>query len=85
MSVLVDITRDACPMTTAKVGMALAGLGSTGTLEIRLTQGALTNVIAAVKAQGHRVAAVGRDGGHFVLQVTAGGGGGAAAPAAGCG
>jgi TusA-related sulfurtransferase len=69
MSALVDITRDVCPMTTAKVGMALAGLASPGTLEIRLTETALTNVIAAVKAHGHRVATVGRAGEHFVLLV----------------
>ena len=69
MSMLVDITRDVCPMTTAKVGMALAQLSAAGTLEIRLTQTALTNVMAAVKGQGHRVAAVGRAGEHFVLHV----------------
>jgi len=67
-----DITRDVCPMTTVKVGMALALLAPGESLEVRLREEALRNVIAALKADGHRIAATASAAGDYVLKVASG-------------
>jgi len=71
MTRLLDITRDVCPMTTVKVGMALAQLEHGAALEVLLKQEALTKVVASLKADGHRVAAAERREESFVLLVEA--------------
>lgn len=70
-----DITRDVCPMTTVKVGMALAKLAHGGELEVLLKKEALTKVVSSLKADGHRIAAAERREEIFVLHVAKGGGG----------
>ena len=70
-----DITRDVCPMTTVKVGMALAKLAHGGELEELLKKEALTKVVSSLKADGHRIAAAERREEIFVLHVAKGGGG----------
>ena len=83
MSRLLDITRDVCPMTTVKIGMALNRLAPAETLEVRVNEGALKNVIASLKADGHRVASADRRPHGFLLVVEKGGAG--AGGSAGCG
>ena len=72
-----DITRDVCPLTTVKIGMALGRVEPAGTLEVLLRKEALTKVVSSLKTDGHRVTAVGREGESFVLLVTKDGAGGA--------
>gem|GEM_PF-983838 len=69
VSPVVDVTGDVCPMTFVKVKMALAGLPPAATLSVRLKEQALKDVVASLKAEGHRVLGVGRDGEVFVLEV----------------
>jgi len=69
MSRLLDITRDVCPMTTVKVGMALSRLAPAEQLEVRVGEEALKNVVAAVKADGHRIASADRRAHGFLLIV----------------
>jgi tRNA 2-thiouridine synthesizing protein A len=64
-----DITRDVCPMTTVKVGMALAGLAPGAELEVLLREEALTKVVASLKTDGQRIASVGRREEFFLLLV----------------
>lgn len=82
MSRLLDISRDVCPMTTVKVGMALSRLAPGETLEVRVSEGALKNVIASLKADGHRIASADRRAQGFLLAVEKGGAGAAGASAA---
>lgn len=64
-----DITRDVCPMTTVRVGMALARLAAGEELEVLLKEEALTKVVASLKTDGQRIAAVGRQEEFFLLLV----------------
>ena len=66
---LLDITGDVCPMTFLKVTMGLHRIPPDGTLNIRLRGEALKNVISSIKAEGHRVTNVSREGTIFLLKV----------------
>ena len=70
---LLDITGDVCPMTFVKVKMGLQGIAPGGSLNVRLKEEALRNVISSLKSEGHRVAGVSRDGPVFLLDVEKGG------------
>jgi TusA-related sulfurtransferase len=70
---LLDITWDVCPMTFVKVKMGLQRIPPLGTLDVRLNEDALKNVISSLKAEGHRVTNVSREEGIFLLEVTKGG------------
>lgn len=72
MTRVLDITQDVCPMTFVKVKMALSALSFPGTLSVRLRGEALKNVIASLKAEGHRVVGVERQEGFFLLTVEKG-------------
>lgn len=76
-----DITRDVCPMTTAKVGMTLARLAQGEELQVLVREDALRNVAASLKADGHRIQEVGRREEFFQVLVLKGGAG-AGGPAA---
>jgi TusA-related sulfurtransferase len=73
MSRLLDISHDVCPMTTVKVGMALSRLAPAEQLEVRVSEEALKNVVASVKADGHRIASADRRAQGFLLVVEKGG------------
>ena len=64
-----DITKDVCPMTFVKVRLGLHNIAPSGKLNVRLKEEALKNVIAALKAGGHRVTNVSREGTIFLLEV----------------
>ena len=66
---LLDITGDVCPMTFVKVKMGLQRIGPAGTLNVRLKEEALKNVISSLKSEGHRIATVSREGPIFLLGV----------------
>jgi tRNA 2-thiouridine synthesizing protein A len=70
---LLDITGDVCPMTFVKVTMGLQRVPPLGTLNVRLREEALKNVISSLKTEGHRVTNVSREEGIFLLEVTKGG------------
>ena len=74
MTRLLDITHDVCPMTTVKVGMAMARLAPAEELQVMVREEALRNVVASLKADGHRIDSVGRREGLFLLRVEKGGG-----------
>lgn len=63
MTRLPDITRDVCPMTTVKIGMALARLAPAEELQVMVREEALRNVIASLKIDGHRIGSGGPAGG----------------------
>ncbi len=69
MSPELDITKDVCPMTFVKVKIALAKIAPSGTLAVLLKEEALKNVISSLKAEGHRVASVGRRESVYLLEV----------------
>ncbi len=64
-----DITKDVCPMTFVKVKIALANVPPSGTLAVLLKEEALKNVVASLKAEGHRVTGVTRRESAYVLEV----------------
>ena len=66
---LIDITRDACPMTFVKVKMGLQHISPKGKINVRLKEEALKNVISSLKTEGHRVAGVSREGSIFLIEV----------------
>ena len=66
---LLDITGDVCPMTFVKVKMALQRVAPEEKIAVRLKEGALKNVISSLKAEGHRIATVSREGEVFLLEV----------------
>jgi len=66
---LLDITGDVCPMTFVKVKMGLQQIAPPGKLNVRLKEEALKNVISSLKAEGHRVTNVSREGTIFLLEV----------------
>ncbi len=67
---LLDITGDVCPMTFVKVRMGLQKIAPKGRLDVRLKEEALKNVISSLKAEGHAVTSVSREGEIFFLNVT---------------
>ena len=68
-----DITRDVCPMTFTMVRLGLHKIAPSGKLNVRLKEEALKDVISFLKAGGHRVTNVSREGVIFLLEVTKGG------------
>ena len=64
-----DITRDVCPMTLVKVKMGLTKVAPSGKLNVLLKEEALKNVISSLKAEGHKVTRVARQGAVFLLVV----------------
>lgn len=75
MTRLLDITHDVCPMTTVKIGMAMARLAPAEELQVIVREEALRNVIDSLKTDGHRIESVGRQQELFILRVEKGGGG----------
>ncbi|GAB4364558.1 MAG: sulfurtransferase TusA family protein [Deltaproteobacteria bacterium] len=73
MTQRLDITGDVCPMTFVKVKIALAKLPPGASLEVRLKEEALKNVVSSLKQEGHRVTGVNRDEGAFRIVVERGG------------
>ena len=74
-SAFVDITDVVCPVTFAKVEVALEEIENGQLLEIRLNDGeAMQNVPRSLKADGHQVTSVQRgDGNTYQLIVKKGG------------
>lgn len=70
---VLDITRDVCPMTFVKVKMGLTNVGPSGKLNVVLREEALKSVISSLKAEGHKVTRVERQGAVFFLEVEKGG------------
>jgi TusA-related sulfurtransferase len=66
---LLDITGYVCPMTFVMVRLGLDKIAPSGKLDVRLKEEALKNVISALKAGGHRVTNVSREGTIFLLEV----------------
>ena len=66
---LLDITGDVCPMTFVKVKMGLQKIAPPGKLTVRLKEEALKSVISSLKAEGHRITGVSREGLVFLLEV----------------
>lgn len=73
MTQRLDITGDVCPMTFVKVKIALAKLPPGTSLEVRLKEEALKNVVSSLKQEGHRVTGVTRDAEAFHIVVERGG------------
>ena len=72
----IDITKDVCPMTFVKVKIAMTSVPAAGKLTVLLKADALKNVIASLKAEGHRVTGTSRRESTFVLEVEKAGAGG---------
>jgi TusA-related sulfurtransferase len=64
-----DITRDVCPATFAKVSQAVAELASDEVLRVVLRQDALKGVMTSLKANGHPVVRAEVRDGHVILEV----------------
>jgi TusA-related sulfurtransferase len=69
MTRLLDITHDVCPMTTVKVGMAMARLAPAEELTVMVREEALRNVVASLKVDGHRIDSIGRQEAFYLLHV----------------
>ncbi|MGE5189073.1 MAG: sulfurtransferase TusA family protein [Gemmatimonadota bacterium] len=65
----IDISKDVCPMTFVKVKIAMTKFAGSGRLCVLVGEGALGNVIASIKAEGHRVTGVSRRDSAFLLEV----------------
>lgn len=72
MTRLLDITREVCPMTTVKVGMAMARVAPAEELQVRVREEALRDVVASLKADGHRIESVSRREAFYLLHVEKG-------------
>jgi tRNA 2-thiouridine synthesizing protein A len=75
MNPVIDITKDVCPMTFVKVKMGLTKISPSEKLDVLLKEEALKNVISSLKAEGHRIARVGRQDNDFLIVVEKKGGG----------
>jgi tRNA 2-thiouridine synthesizing protein A len=75
MNPMLDITKDVCPMTFVKLKMGLTKISPSEKLDVLLKEEALKNVISSLKAEGHRIARVGRQDNDFLLVVEKKGGG----------
>jgi tRNA 2-thiouridine synthesizing protein A len=69
MNPMIDITKDVCPMTFVKVKMGLTKISPSEKLDVLLKEEALKNVISSLKAEGHRIARVGRQDNDFLIVV----------------
>jgi tRNA 2-thiouridine synthesizing protein A len=66
---MLDITKDVCPMTFVKVKMGLTKISPSEKLIVLLKEESLKNVISSLKAEGHRIARVGRQDNDFLIVV----------------
>jgi tRNA 2-thiouridine synthesizing protein A len=66
---MLDITKDVCPMTFVKVKMGLTKISLSEKLIVLLKEESLKNVISSLKAEGHRIARVGRQDNDFLIVV----------------
>jgi tRNA 2-thiouridine synthesizing protein A len=66
---MLDITKDVCPMTFVKVMMGLTKISPSEKLIVLLKEESLKNVISSLKAEGHRIARVGRQDNDFLIVV----------------